>query len=99
MDDTNNTIDPEAEVKKLQDLVKKLEQQNQVLRSKQNSRDNNSLISTKCDDINTNFTTKHNRTEKSDTDNNLKTRVGHITLEDIALLDVDGDVQEEDDNW
>ena len=36
VDDIDNGIDPEAEVRKLQDLVKKLERQNQILRSKQN---------------------------------------------------------------
>ena len=36
VDAIDNGVDPEAEVRKLQDLVKKLERQNQILRSKQN---------------------------------------------------------------
>lgn len=35
MDTSDSLIDPEAEVRKLQDLVKKLEHQNELLRSKQ----------------------------------------------------------------
>lgn len=35
MDESDITVDPQAEVRKLQDLVKKLERQNEVLRGKQ----------------------------------------------------------------
>ena len=98
MNDNSSAIDPEAEVKKLQDLVKKLEQQNQILRSKQNQRDNNSVISTKSEDINTNFT-RTSRTDKDGTDN-LKASLGNLTLEDIEILDIEDVVKEdEDDNW
>ena len=46
MENSNIDIDPDAEVKKLQDLVKKLERQNQVLRNKQNSENQQQSVQT-----------------------------------------------------
>ena len=42
--DTSTSIDPEAEVRKLQDLVRKLERQNQLLRNNQNEKDSEANV-------------------------------------------------------
>ena len=97
-DDTNQAVDPEAEVKKLQDLVKKLEQQNQILRNKNQNRV----------EINkTGYTEKITengdvrlKTKLKGANDNEKDSVQDYSFEEVALVDVDhGMFEDEDDNW
>ncbi len=88
-EDTDKGIDPETEVRKLQDLVKKLEQQNQLLRNKQNDR--KTVISAD------NATESVSRTKlKGSEENSPK----NISLEDVALIDLDQALtDDEEDSW
>lgn len=95
VDELDNGIDPEVEVRKLQDLVKKLERQNQILRSKQN-RDPNTVIAkpgTEDSDVNL---SKQNRTCVNDTDN-IKDSLRKVTLEEVDLVDLDTVALDEDE--
>ena len=97
--DPTNAVDPEAEVKKLQDLVKKLEQQNQILRNR-NQLDTNktgSVIST--DKITENGGVKL-KTKLKGANDNEKESSKDVSLEGVSLVDVDhGMYEDEDDNW
>ena len=98
-EDPANAVDPEAEVKKLQDLVKKLEQQNQILRNR-NQLDTNktgSVIST--DKITENGDVRVKTKLKGAIDNE-KESSKDVSLEGVPLVDVDhGMFEDEDDNW
>ena len=98
-EDTNTAVDPEAEVKKLQDLVKKLEQQNQILRNKnQNQVDINKTV-TQTEKITENGDVKL-KTKLKGSNDNEKDLTKDYSLEEIALVDVDhGMFEDEDDNW
>ena len=95
-DDSNNIIDPEAEVRKLQDLVKKLEQQNQLLRNKQNEREKDDVFS-RTETLDTDFITTPPSKNGPDPAV-LKESLKNLTLDDVALVEVDGETQEED-SW
>ena len=97
-DDTNTIVDPESEVKKLQDLVKKLEQQNQLLRNKQNdTKKTGCVISTQK--ITENGDVRLKSKFKRATDNE-RDSMKDCSLEEVALVDVDhGMFDDDDDNW
>ena len=104
VDDLESGIDPEGEVKKLQDLVKKLERQNQILRSKQNQRDDESnvIISAQTDNVDKDFDEKLPKTSwNTPTDSEiLKDGVKNLSLDDIELLDVENALSDdEEDSW
>ncbi|XP_067663407.1 SLAIN motif-containing protein 2-like isoform X1 [Haliotis asinina] len=98
MDSTDTMIDPQAEVKKLQDLVKKLELQNEVLRNKQklpldNSLQNGDVPTDKVSIHNNNIS--HNDLERTQ----RKCRSSSGESED-DIIDVDIlSLREEEDTW
>ena len=102
VDENNSSIDPAAEVKKLQDLVKKLEQQNRVLRNKQNvnsdkDQDGN-ILNTKSENYDNSRITLHSQNINGDQNN--KDNSANVTLDDFDLLDVTNlGLEEEEDNW
>ena len=96
-DNSNNIIDPEAEVRKLQDLVKKLEQQNQLLRNKQNEREKDDVFSSKTETLDTHFIPKSApRIDNGVHQDDSSTK--DISFEDIALVELN-DSCEEEDEW
>ena len=95
MDPSESLIDPQAEVKKLQDLVKKLEKQNEVLRGRQKlqleSLQNGEVEQGKLSTI-------HNN---NIIENNDKIKKKSIScLDDIDVLDVENlAIKEDEDSW
>nr|XP_022326278.1 SLAIN motif-containing protein 2-like isoform X7 [Crassostrea virginica] len=96
MDSTDSIIDPQAEVKKLQDLVKKLEKQNEFLRGRQKIQlEGLKNGETEPEKLTTNHNNNLPSTEKSWSKN-----VGGNSLEDIDVLDVDGlSLRDDEDSW
>ncbi|XP_062594704.1 SLAIN motif-containing protein 2-like isoform X3 [Saccostrea cucullata] len=97
MDATDTIIDPHAEVKKLQDLVKKLEKQNEFLRGRQKiqleSLQNGETEPGK-------LTTNHNNNLPDNNDKTWSKNTGGGSLEDIDVLDVDGlSIRDDEDSW
>ncbi|XP_048779161.2 SLAIN motif-containing protein 2-like isoform X1 [Ostrea edulis] len=97
MDPSDTIIDPEAEVKKLQDLVKKLEKQNEFLRGRQKIQletlQNGETESGK-------LTTNHNNNLPDSKDKSWSKSTGGTSLEEIELLDVEGlSLREDEDSW
>ncbi|KAL4230638.1 microtubule nucleation [Mactra antiquata] len=96
-------IDPQAEVKKLQDLVKKLETQNEVLRRKQKlstSNDSNIIENNENEVLkpavnNSVFYNTRKHSEKRD----ISLSNGSETLEGVDLIDVNTSVSGEEDSW
>lgn len=93
-------IDPHAEVKKLQDLVKKLETQNEVLRQKQKlaTSENDSNIEAEPGALkpalnNSVFYNTRKHSEKRDIANISS------SLENVELIDVNSSVCDEEDSW
>ena len=93
-EETNILIDPETEVKKLQDLVKKLELQNELLRSTQNNH-----IDLPKDRENLENIPTYGREKTADTDK-IKPSNKDVSLEEVDLLELDRGVSsEEEDSW
>lgn len=97
MDATDTIIDPQAEVKKLQDLVKKLEKQNEFLRGRQKIQletlQNGETELGK-------LTANHNNNLPSSNDKSWSKSIGGDSLEDIDVLDVDGlSLRDDEDSW
>ncbi|XP_060570949.1 SLAIN motif-containing protein 2-like isoform X2 [Ruditapes philippinarum] len=95
-------IDPQVEVQKLQDLVKKLETQNEVLRRKQKlstSNDSN-IIENNDNDVlkpalnNSVFYKSRKHSEKRDI-----SLIGSENLEGVELIDVSASIPEDEDSW
>ncbi|KAL8570311.1 hypothetical protein ACOMHN_011332 [Nucella lapillus] len=106
MESSGNLIDPEDEVKKLQALVKKLETQNELLRSKQKTSvdglSNGDVGKTVASQSNESYTT----TSCSDhmcghsPSDSLRHKAVEAGLEDVDVLDVDNlSLKDEDDSW
>lgn len=96
----DGVIDPHAEVKKLQDLVKKLETQNEVLRRKQKLSSNENEANIENDSSvlkpainNSVFYNTRKHSEKRDIANFPD------ALDTVDLIDVDTSVGEEEDSW
>ncbi len=95
MDTTDSLIDPHAEVKKLQDLVKKLEHQNETLRGKQKLQLDNSLQNGDAPN------------DKVSKQNNNNTDIARSQRKVISLsgdseddiVDVEGMSLDEEDTW
>ncbi|KAK3100054.1 hypothetical protein FSP39_013965 [Pinctada imbricata] len=97
MDPSDTIIDPQAEVKKLQDLVKKLEKQNEVLRGRQKLQletlQNGEVEQGKLSTI------RNNNISTSDINEKIKKK-SISSLDDIDILDVENlSVKEDEDSW
>ncbi|XP_045204117.2 SLAIN motif-containing protein 2-like isoform X4 [Mercenaria mercenaria] len=102
LDINEGGIDPEAEVRKLQDLVKKLETQNEVLRRKQKlstSNDSNIIENNENEVLkpalnNSVFYNTRKHLEKRD----ISLR-GTENLDGVELIDVDASIPDDEDSW
>lgn len=93
-----NTINPEVEVKKLQDLVRKLEKQNELLRSKADAigspTPNGTLPLTEANtNLNSNGDIKSGKISEKRTNNSDKGLLDAVKVLDTNLGDSD------DDTW
>ncbi|XP_076467823.1 SLAIN motif-containing protein 2-like [Babylonia areolata] len=99
MESSDNSIDPENEVKKLQELVKKLERQNELLRSKQKVGSDGSLTNGAVEKTAATHT-PGNQVPTHHSRDSLKHKVAEGGLEDVDVLDVDNlSLKDEDDSW
>lgn len=98
-------IDPQIEVRKLQDLVKKLETQNEVLRRKQKLSTSNesNIIENNDNEVlkpalnNSVFYNSRKHSEKRDI--TLTAASGCLTLDGVELIDVNTSVTDDEDSW
>ena len=86
-------VDPHAEVKKLQELVKKLETQNEVLRQKQKVPNVNGERQTLNNSVFYN-TRKHHETV-----NEKRDSTSSDTMDTIDLIDIEKSLNELEDSW
>ena len=102
IEESNILIEPEEEVRKLQELVKKLERQNQILRSKQDQNKpdvESNIISVKSD---SDEQLKKRWLTKTDTfSSNINDNSNDTSLDDVELLDLNTGRQQEqeEDCW
>ncbi|KAK3580036.1 hypothetical protein CHS0354_037623 [Potamilus streckersoni] len=95
MDSGDSLIDPQAEVRKLQDLVKKLEYQNEMLRNKKLPSDNLPMqdgqpvkqYSKSISTLNSRINDKENKSSVVD------------LLDDVDLIDIDKSLTDSEDSW
>ena len=101
IEESNMLIEPEEEVRKLQELVKKLERQNQILRSKQDQNKDveSNVISVKSDSDE--HLKKRWPTKKDTLSSNINDNSNDTSLDDVELLDLDKvqPQQEDEDCW
>lgn len=94
VDELDLGIDPQSEVKKLQDLVKKLELQNQVLRSKQK---NDISTPIRKQDLNVNTDNNHRLSPSSRI---FDSNRASTSLDEVELLDLESSIsEEEEESW
>lgn len=101
IEENKTQLDPGDEVRRLQDLVQKLEHQNQMLRTKQNQ--TSSIPQRETNDNVITF-----RTEKDYDDNvigpprtNLdqdNMKISNSTLDDLDIIDL-GNISEDEESW
>ena len=105
IEESNILIEPEEEVRKLQELVKKLERQNQILRSKQDQNKpdvKSNVISVKNDSVSDEQLKKRWLTKTETFSSNTNDNSNDTSLDDVELLDLNtaGRQQEkEEDCW
>ena len=103
VDENSPQIDPESEVRKLQDLVKQLEQQNHVLRKQNdNVRDTDSYgLKENMDNISKLLIkSEPEAIVKPKAYNSIPDNPGNLnkSLNDVEIIDI-GDLKEEEDSW
>lgn len=92
MDSAETLIDPHSEVKKLQELVKKLEKQNELLRTKQKLPLQNGEVDKVLSNHNNNFTTTNSE--------NANKEENGVPLEESDLIDISAvSLADEEDSW
>lgn len=92
MDTSDTIIDPHSEVRKLQELVKKLEKQNELLRNKQRL-SIDALPNGEIKPI-----SENNNQQQTDTAKKERSSVGG--LEDVDVLDIDSlSLKDDEDSW
>lgn len=98
IEESNMLAEPEEEVRKLQELVKKLERQNQLLRSKQDQNKDieSNVISDKSDSDE--HLKKRWPTKKDTLASNINDNSNNTSLDDVELLNLDKVQQQEDED-